>query len=613
MTLHAALSLLAESTPAFGNLSWSEDGQLCVLTHNAIYILTPDLGFFFDTESAISATPTISSSEPTPKLGWYRTMLAVDKASPHVWALESENQAVLVTGSMDIMFKAASWSPTGLSTDGLSLLAILTSNLEISLYEPSRNHLKGAWNKVQDVTEALKQYFQTNFDAKDTKDRIAAKILAAQAQAIAWSEAPPMNRNRGGSFAKHSLLAVGSRGGTVVLLRSKVEATELEVVAAHTFTNQWIVCLSWSSWSTGNSGDASCVLACALPDGSVQQLRVSLPSGADDAKEVAVEHLAGQSCGRVDRRGITAMTWADVHGKESLLVYTKPGTIHIWSQTLGLRTLVLERQAVCAGSSSLVPAIGVVYDGGRDSIIVSLSDSSLHVVYQASTNPTLSPPQPSESSFETLISSINLSLTSRSFSYIVEKLETQRSLDAGDLAATSGLTAFDEFGTMAWFAEMIRPQDLDYKPSARRKSTLIVARLYDDDPNGDTLLNYVKKVLDNPKCGQPPVARLRTALLHLRNSSRYAAVRDRLLSMLSKSDMTEDSSNSVEMATSPVTYASELVSVLGTTPKLQGAYLRFTLAHSCAKFRVRQGGSINSGRGCAGEAGDSDQDLDKVH
>lgn len=39
MTLHTALSLLAESTPAFGNLSWSEDGQLCVLTHNAIYIL----------------------------------------------------------------------------------------------------------------------------------------------------------------------------------------------------------------------------------------------------------------------------------------------------------------------------------------------------------------------------------------------------------------------------------------------------------------------------------------------------------------------------------------------------------------------------------------------
>ncbi|KAG8947030.1 hypothetical protein FRC04_011210 [Tulasnella sp. 424] len=182
MTLYTALSLLAESTPAFGNLAWSDDGQLLVLTHNVIYILTPDLGIFFDTDSAVSATPTVSSSEQTPKLGWYRTMLSVDKATHHVWALDSENQAVLATGSVDVMFKAACWSPTGISMDGLCLLAVLTSNLEISLYEPSRNHLRGAWIKVQDVTETLKQYFRSNFDAKEAKDRTAARILAAQAQ-----------------------------------------------------------------------------------------------------------------------------------------------------------------------------------------------------------------------------------------------------------------------------------------------------------------------------------------------------------------------------------------------------------------------------------------------
>lgn len=147
---------------------------------------------------------------------------------------------------------------------------------------------------------------------------------------------------------------------------------------------------------------------------------------------------------------------------------------------------------------------------------------------------------------------------------------------------------------------MIRPQDLDYKPSARRKSTLIVARLYDDDPNGEVLLNYVKKVLETPKCkwrlfylllllkhllrtdGQPPVARLRTALLHLRNPTRFNAVREGLLSMLSKNDMTEGISDLFEMATSSTSYASELVSAFGTTLKLQKAYLRFTLSHSCA-------------------------------
>ncbi|KAG8925725.1 hypothetical protein FRC01_009775 [Tulasnella sp. 417] len=64
------------------------------------------------------------------------------------------------------------------------MASILTSNLEISLYEPSRNHFKGAWNKVQDVTEALKQYSQTNFDPNEAKDRTVAKILAAQAQGL---------------------------------------------------------------------------------------------------------------------------------------------------------------------------------------------------------------------------------------------------------------------------------------------------------------------------------------------------------------------------------------------------------------------------------------------
>lgn len=155
------------------------------------------------------------------------------------------------------------------------------------------------------------------------------------------------------------------------------------------------------------------------------------------------------------------------------MIYTKPGTAHVWSQALGIRTLALERQSVCAGSSSLVPATGespftqkhklpsnvglsgIFYDGNKDSVIISLSDSSLHVIYQASTNPALLPPPPLEPSVQSPISSINLSLTSRSFAAIVEKLESQRTLDAGDLAVTSGFTAFDEFGTMVWFAEQV--------------------------------------------------------------------------------------------------------------------------------------------------------------
>lgn len=82
--------------------------------------------------------------------------------------------------------------------------------------------------------------------------------------------------------------------------------------------------------------------------------------------------------------------------------------------------------------------------------------------------------------------------------------------------------------------------------------------------------------------GQPPVATLRTVLLHLRNPSRFTAIRDRLLSMLLSGDVAEKGGDLMEMVPAPMTYASRLVAAFGATPKLQGAYLRFTLAHSCA-------------------------------
>ncbi|KAG9016781.1 hypothetical protein FRB90_002158 [Tulasnella sp. 427] len=460
MTLHTALSLLAESTAAFGSVWWSEDGQLLVLTQNAIYILTPDLGIFFDPDSAVSATPTITSVEPPPKLGWYRTMLSVDKSTPNVWALDCENQAVLATGSVEVMFKAACWSPSGVSNEGLCLLAVLTSNLDISLYSPTRNHLRAAWIKIQDVTEVLKKYFKSHPLVEDSNDETVARTLSAQSQAA--------------------------------------EAPELRVITTHLVSAQWIVRLSWSSWSNGTNGSDYCLLACALPDGSIKLLKITLVSENNEASDIAIEEADTRLVARADRRGITAMTWVNARGNESLLVYAKPGTIHVWSKTFGLRTLLLERQAVCAGSSSLVPATGIVYDKIQDTILISLSDSSVHVVYQASTNATLQPSGSIDESSQTSMSSINLTLTSRSFASIVHKLEFQRGLDAGDLAVTSGFTFFDAFGTMVWFAEMVRPQDLDYKPSAKRRSTLIVARLYDDDPTPDLLLDYAKDILNGP-------------------------------------------------------------------------------------------------------------------
>lgn len=51
---------------------------------------TPDSGIFFDTDSALDATPKLGpSNEDMPKLRWFRTMIPVDKGLQHVWALDS--------------------------------------------------------------------------------------------------------------------------------------------------------------------------------------------------------------------------------------------------------------------------------------------------------------------------------------------------------------------------------------------------------------------------------------------------------------------------------------------------------------------------------------------
>ncbi len=113
-----------------------------------------------------------------------------------------------------------------------------------------------------------------------------------------------------------SLLALGTRAGTVLLLR--LQAGGLKVVASAPVASTWITGLAWTKWTRGLAeGTATAQLACALPSGRIVLLNVSQTWGSaeyavDPVLETAV---ADERPYRDDRRGITSMEWVDIDGQ----------------------------------------------------------------------------------------------------------------------------------------------------------------------------------------------------------------------------------------------------------------------------------------------------------
>lgn len=97
-------------------LEWSDDGQLCVLTKSAVYILTPDHGITLSTPPDVKA-PIDDQSSAKP-LGWYKTMIDMSSLSMRAWAELSDSWGTLSLGSLDVAVQAVTCSPSGLSSHG---------------------------------------------------------------------------------------------------------------------------------------------------------------------------------------------------------------------------------------------------------------------------------------------------------------------------------------------------------------------------------------------------------------------------------------------------------------------------------------------------------------
>jgi hypothetical protein len=156
ITVYSASSVTAAAShPSINALQWTEDGQLLFLTKTAVYILTPDLGVNYRSSSLLTSAKPKESVSGTNTPGWYRTVLELDRRSFHHWPSESQDWDSLVTGSLDVFIKSVVASPSFLSADAGCVLAVINTNLELSLWCSAKNQLAGQWIKLQDTLSFL--------------------------------------------------------------------------------------------------------------------------------------------------------------------------------------------------------------------------------------------------------------------------------------------------------------------------------------------------------------------------------------------------------------------------------------------------------------------------
>ena len=139
-------------------LTWSEDGELAVAASEEILILTP--------KSSISTSGSVNAANRNTK--WHVAHFQANLFTTAEWPTQYHDRfAAFSIGreqSTDTII-ALQWSPPGLAKHQRSLLAVLTSNLILSLWET--NGEIGNWKRVVVVNHALENFFGPAMDELD--------------------------------------------------------------------------------------------------------------------------------------------------------------------------------------------------------------------------------------------------------------------------------------------------------------------------------------------------------------------------------------------------------------------------------------------------------------
>ncbi|TBU30572.1 putative zinc-finger of transcription factor IIIC complex-domain-containing protein [Dichomitus squalens] len=533
LPLPTVLGLPAVSvSPSVQGLQFSQDGQAVLLTKYAVYILTPDLGVNVHS----SVIKKITDIKPSPRgivrpLGWLRTMIEYDRSLPHQWPIDCSEWGTVSLGSLDPSLWAATLSPSNLTMDAGCVLALLNSNLELTIWSASKNLLTGEWVMLEDVTSSLKIVAVAK-----TQGSAFKQMLQLQSTCIEWSSQPSWGLTPA-PRVDASLLAVGNRAGSVTFLRYNRTNRRMVVVEEVSVSDRWVTQLAWSSWSLIQDDTCEAMLACGTSDGSVtiltaRQTLTAKPGITQFVQthqlHLSVEPYDGEAC-ESDRRAITAMRWANVAERSPILIYHKAGVLFLWSPSFGKaawsgsRTLLLRTQKRSVGSTALSPCSGISYIPTHDVCVVSLSDGSFHAIRNLFVDPSL------DQSSSANVSSETLSAASRA---IFVRAEPEKA-SFKDVDRTNGMTTFDGRATFLWIYEASRPTDFSYKHDAKHISTFVVAQQWEES-FGDGVISDLAERVGHPSnsSGETPLSALRAILWQLRESVRIPRIHSGILKVL---------------------------------------------------------------------------------
>ncbi|KAH9987160.1 transcription factor IIIC subunit delta N-term-domain-containing protein [Russula compacta] len=544
VTVYTASNIpAAVSHPTLNSLQWTEDGQLLFLTKTAVYILTPDFGVNYCSAAAVTSAKLKDSNPHANTHGWFRTVLELDRRSFHHWPGESQDWDSLVTGSLDVSIKSVVASPSLLSPDAGCILAVVSTNLELSLWSSVKNQLAGQWVKLQDAISLLRSIAAVRTDSR------LHQTLQAQVVCSAWSRQPdlgaiPVN------ICDGSLLAIGNRAGSILILKFTMQSVPgeyLEHVQTVDVSEQWITHLTWLPWASTGENECDAFLVYCTSDGAVGFIRVTRTShmGASDSEfgprfilATTVSHSRWSIC-EADDRIIKGLSFAEPRNMKSVVVVLRPGVIQLWAEECegnpwsGLRSFPLHRQGISSSASMLYPPSGLLYSPEHDTLVVSLIDGSFHVIYDISSAPCAEPPvgltkQPS-------FSSSDLSSVSRRVFLQVEG----GTIPHAEMNRINGMVSFGGFPIVCWAHERSMSSDFSYKHEARHNSTLVVTQIHAEETD-NTVLEILADVISAAKActiaaivpGTAPIHTLRPILFRLVPNGVLTRVHSRLLQVL---------------------------------------------------------------------------------
>ncbi|BEI87844.1 uncharacterized protein CcaverHIS019_0105620 [Cutaneotrichosporon cavernicola] len=526
------------------NMAWNDDGQLLLVTRQAVTVATPyltttlaspsvqlDLALHRSLNPAArivkeeedddddtihvdlpeQATHVLARS-PFEVRWWVTAAVSKEKGSDDEYGWTGLGDEVTgVVADRDRLMRAAVWSPSGLNALGGALLVVLSNHGVASVHAPEDAYNQ-AWSEIADLSRATVQVLGDG-EIEGPSPTLAG-MLHMRKTAMEWSPPTPLPTMLG---IDGSVLALGNRAGGVELWAYDGGFTHLTAVyLPRPFATE----VTWSPWRIVD--DETCVaqLAAATSDGGVCVLAVTRKAYARSGTwDLTVGSFS--TVVQPDKRTVNAMKWIT----DDTLVMTKPGTVSIWSTSGDApKTIRLERVGNWAGCNALGQAMDIHFVAPHTLHIV-LSSLSHHVI----TDIFSSPHQLCDESLRLTLSARDVFLDGRKKRRRTFLAQTDRELTAN----TGGYAATGATGDIAaWIAEPVNFHNLDNATEVNRAFDFVVADLAPD--GADARVQRLKSALeDSPSLlDRSPLAVLVPHLLGLIALRDFAQVGVAVLGLL---------------------------------------------------------------------------------